>query len=46
VSFDVDFECVLVGGVAGENMMDLKAKRIEAVGGCVGRSSWEGNVGL
>jgi len=35
-----------VGGIARENTMDLRAKRMEAVGGCVGRISWEGNVGL
>jgi len=41
VSFGVGFECVLVGGVARENTVDLKTKRIEAVGRCVGRNSWE-----
>jgi hypothetical protein len=34
VSFGVVFECVLVGGIARENTVDLKAKRMEAVEGC------------
>lgn len=34
VSFGVVFECVLVGGIARENTMDLKAQRVGAVGEC------------
>jgi hypothetical protein len=36
VSIDVVFEHVLVGGIDRENTVDLKEKRMEAVGSCFG----------